>query len=592
MNVIRDSFDASIVNHDEILYLDTETDGLYGQVQMITLYQECWGEDVHAIRTHKWDSIKIIEFIMGIKHDHVIGHNLTYDMSCLNWVPEHWDCTFLAGRLEFFTLASFSLDSMLHHVLGYDPYEQAGIEKKETAKSNYGGLLLTNTQWTYASLDVYHLPTLWKAIKHQTESLSYKLDHKTVITCQELEKPGMPVNQEALEVTYTKLLEENKELASKLPDGLNVQSYKQVRAALGNIDESSEVSLLLFAADPLTDVVYAERAKNILAKRKVMKLLSFINKFDDDVVRGHFAPNTKSGRMKSDKENLQQLPRKLKHIFGYPEGSDRVLIYADYASLEMRTICAILGDPKMMKIMNEDGDLHTYTGQFLFGKTDITDEEREIAKVCNFLLLYGGQDFILKTTLLKWTGILYSNEQIKAWIKGWTSLYATIGGWQRDAQKLFWTQKNKRHTNVTPFGRNYSADRIQDYLNIINQGAGADVAKLAMNYMKRDLPALNEKLSAIDKTFMVNMVHDSFTLSAPNKPEAYIPGAKLVAECMSEAWHEASKKFNYEVVMPVTASVGFNWKDVDKKPHYSYVIDYQGNRSFGYVRDGLNEEVA
>ena len=175
----------------------------------------------------------------------------------------------------------------------------------------------------------------------------------------------------------------------------------------------------------------------------------------------------------------------------------------------------------------------TYTGQFLFGKQDISDSEREIAKVCNFLLLYGGQDFILKTTLLKWTGILYSGEQIKSWIKGWTSLYATIGGWQKDAQKLFWTQKGKRHSNCTPFGRNYSADRIQDYLNIINQGAGAEVAKLAMNYMKRDLQMLNEKVSKINKTLMVNMVHDSFTLSAPNMPEAYIPGAKLVAECMS-----------------------------------------------------------
>lgn len=590
MNVIREGFDASILNPNETLYLDTETDNLYGQVQMISLYQECWGDDVHAIRTHKWDTIQMIEFINTIKHCHIVGQNLTYDMSCMNWVPEKWDCTFLAGRLEFFTLASFSLDSMLHHVLGYDPYEQDGIDKKETAKSNYGGLLLTNTQWNYAALDVFHLPALWNKVKHQRDTLSYKLDHKTVLTCQELEKPGMPVNQVEVEKMYAQLMDDNAELAGKLPDGLNVQSYKQVRAALGNIEESSEVSLLLFAADPTTDVVYAERAKDILAKRKVMKLLSFINKFDDDVVYGHFAPNTKSGRMKSDKENLQQLPRKLKHIFGYPEGSDRVLIYADYASLEMRTICAILGDPKLMSVMENNGDMHTFTATFLFNKPAEAVEkwEREVAKVANFMLLYGGQDFIFRTTLLKMTGILYSNEQVKAWIKQWQSLYATIGGWQRDAQKLFWTQKNKRHTNCTPFGRNYSADRIQDYLNIVNQAAGAEVAKLAMNYIKRDLDVLNTTLSAEDKVYMVNMVHDSFTLSSPNNLEIAKQGAKIVAECMLEAWHEASKKFNYKVPMPVDSSIGFNWKDIDDNPHYTYSIDYCENRFGGEVlRDGL-----
>ena len=102
-------------------------------------------------------------------------------------------------------------------------------------------------------------------------------------------------------------------------------------------------------------------------------------------------------------------------------------------------------------------------------------------------------------------------------------------------------------------GRKYAAKMMTDQLNIENQGAGAEVAKLALHYL--DLPK---------EAKLCNFIHDSFIIDAPDDPAIYEPVAIQLAEVMQEAWFEMSKLFHIkDLPMPVDVKVGYNWGDIE-----------------------------
>jgi DNA polymerase I-like protein with 3'-5' exonuclease and polymerase domains len=99
-------------------------------------------------------------------------------------------------------------------------------------------------------------------------------------------------------------------------------------------------------------------------------------------------------------------------------------------------------------------------------------------------------------------------------------------------------------------------------MNIMNQGAGAEVAKLALHYFYPWLEEYNTTNKVDVK--VANFIHDSFILDAPDDPAIYKPVAIKLAECMQEAWFEMSKLFKIkDLPMPVDVAVGYNWGDIE-----------------------------
>ena len=77
-------------------------------------------------------------------------------------------------------------------------------------------------------------------------------------------------------------------------------------------EESDALALTRFK------VLGNEKAGNVLKTRKIIKQNSFLKKFDSNAGRiyGKFLPSARSGRCTSKDQNLQQLPRSTKSIFG------------------------------------------------------------------------------------------------------------------------------------------------------------------------------------------------------------------------------------------------------------------------------------
>ena len=525
------------------LYLDTETCGLYGKIRLVQLYQT----HLDHVILIEWPSI--YELINVLNGYHNVYHNAHYDVTVMQQqsetrvVPLKLDDTFLLARLAFPEREKFALDDVMGYCLGYDPYERQGLDKKKLQKSKWDVLKLTEDQLLYAATDVYYMPRIWNAVETKRDTPSYKLDMHTLRRCLDFQWNGMPVDKQKLFDLYESNIQKIEE--ADMP--INVNSWQQVRPYIGE-DESDDLALARFALGG------NERAAKVREVRKLRKQNSFLDKFDtmDDRIYGKFKPSARSGRLTSNDQNLQQLPRATKGVFGYTPDAGRILIYADYAQLELRTICAIVQCTLMEEKFREGLDLHGFTAEMLFGK-DFTKAQRQLTKTYNFNLLYGGGLDMLISILIKTADTHLPKSQADRDRKRWRSLWKEIYAWQEKGIRAF----QRGRLGSTPMGRQYKAKMMTDQLNIENQGAGAEVAKLALHYLG---PTLDDNPDAL----LCNFIHDSFILDVEDDPKVYEPIAIKLAEAMQEAWFEISKLFKVtDLPMPVDVKVGYNWGDLE-----------------------------
>ena len=538
----------SLVDKTKPLFCDTETCGFYNKIRLIQFNQEGW-EEVLLV---EWPNAYELAVLVGVEY-HTVWHNAHYDVTTIqqqtnsSFIPLKLDDTFLLSRLAQPEYLTYSLDDVTARVIGEDPYEKFGLNKKELQKSNWSSLSLTKEQLLYAALDVKYMPEVWKDVSKAKETQSYILDMYSLKHALGFQWNGLPIQQSRLDKKY----KEYTEKLSNVDIPINSNSWQQVRKWL-NVDKSDKNFLSSLA------IQGNEKAKAVLDSRKYKKRLSFMDKYykSGERLYGKFKPSARSGRFTSDDENLQQIPRDLKDVFGYEEDEGRVLIYSDYAQIELRSICAILGVSIMEKLFREGVDVHGYVAEILFGK-DWTKDDRQVTKTYNFNLLYGGSANIVVAILITY-GYLLDIKTANRHKRKWLNIFKEIASWQERETRAW----RKGKLGVTPLGREYKSKLMTDHMNIKNQGAGAEVAKLAMHYFMPWLKEFNKSNNTNVK--LCNFVHDSFILDAPNDKEIYEPVSIKLAECMQESWFEMSKLFKVkDLPMPVNVLVGYNWGDIE-----------------------------
>lgn len=595
-------------DRNEDLFVDTETDGLYGKIRLAQFYQRGMDE----VLIVEWPDPYKLAAVMDEFNN--IAHNIHYEItvvqqnSTTRWCPERMEDTFLLARLAMPQREKFSLDDVMDYCLGFDPYARQKLKKAELQKSNWGAPTLTNDQYLYAATDVFYLPQVYDKVSKAKDMFSYKLDMLTLRYCVDFQWNGMPVDKERLFLEWETI----EAFLAKTKCPVNVNSPKQVKEWL-NIDATGDLELAYIELDPSqTRLCYwgsdpvgipLNEAAGLVRKiRKARKKLSFLAKYEetsaDGNIYGKFKPSARSGRLTSDDQNQQQHPRSLKHIFGFKPDESEVLVYADYAQIELRHICAIVECKLMEQLFREGKDLHTFTADMIFGSFEelfepafkaaldvaqerrgsvITSEEyerikagveheikalykrnRQISKTCNFSLLYGGGIPMFISILVKTTNIWLSERDAGKARAKWRNLWKEIYAWQERGIAAW----RKGRLGSTPLGRQYSAKMMTDQLNIENQGGAADVNKLAIHYLTPRLRAYNAEHSTSYR--IANNIHDSFLLRGANDPVHYKHIAKILAEEMQRAWFECSKNLKItDLPMPVNVSVGFNWGDIE-----------------------------
>jgi len=261
-----------------------------------------------------------------------------------------------------------------------------------------------------------------------------------------------------------------------------------------------------------------------------------------------------TGRLSSTDPNLQNIPirtelgREIRRAFIADPG--KVLVSADYSQIELRILAHLSKDPVLMKAFAEGIDVHTQTAAEVFGVplTEVTAEQRRVAKAVNYGLAYGQSDFGLARALD------IQREEARRHMDRYFERFATV----KQFMDGIIAEARKAGASYTILGRKRpipgltardwrlrsAAERIAQ--NTPMQGSGADIMKLAMLRVDR---MLSERGFAAE---MLLTVHDELVLEVDEAQ------ADALAPALVEAMEGVVQ---LDVPLVVETGRGHTWAD-------------------------------
>ena len=348
------------------------------------------------------------------------------------------------------------------------------------------------------------------------------------------------------------------QLAEVLFEELGFKPVKRTRGGKISTDVTvlEALSLREDVNDPKTSVprlIIEYRQYRKLQSTYLAQLQSAVDTRTDRIHTHLYQLTTATGRLKSDRPNLQNIPvrteigRQLRRSFRAPEGSK--LICADYSQIELRILAHFSEDDSLIETFNQDLDIHTAVASQVFDvPTDsVTRELRDKAKTINFGIIYGvsptglarrikGMTVQEATVLIndyktRFPGIDRFLQQCVQYASdhGYVS---TLTGRRRAIPEIYSTSRRRRGLG----------ERLA--INTVVQGSAADLMKAAMVHVQRRIDTDKLPLK------MLLQIHDELVLETP---ESLAEGhAQIVCEEMENA-------MPLLVPLRTEAGIGDNW---------------------------------
>jgi DNA polymerase-1 len=184
---------------------------------------------------------------------------------------------------------------------------------------------------------------------------------------------------------------------------LQLPVVKKTPSGAPSTDE--EVLQKLAEDYPLPKILLEHRGLSKLKSTYTDKLPRMVNAKTGRVHTNYAQAVAVTGRLASNDPNLQNIPvrtgegRRIREAFIAPPGSK--IVSADYSQIELRIMAHISGDPSLMRSFAEGEDVHRATASEIFGVTpiEVSNDQRRIAKVINFGLIYGMSAFGLASNI-------------------------------------------------------------------------------------------------------------------------------------------------------------------------------------------------
>ncbi len=261
-----------------------------------------------------------------------------------------------------------------------------------------------------------------------------------------------------------------------------------------------------------------------------------------------------TGRLSSNNPNLQNIPirteqgQQIRKAFLAPEG--RVLLVADYSQIELRVLAHIAGEEAMVEAFEAGEDIHAATAARVFGvaRELVTPDQRRVAKVINFGIIYGMSAFGLARNLKIETS--EADRFIKAYLERYPGVKRYVDETVESAKKegkvetLYGRIRWLPDIRSKNFNLRENARRMA--INARIQGTAADLQKKAMiavdRRLRRDHP----------EAALLLTVHDELVLEAPEGE------AKAVAAAAKEEMEGVER---LAVPLVVDVGTGRTWYD-------------------------------
>jgi DNA polymerase I len=261
-----------------------------------------------------------------------------------------------------------------------------------------------------------------------------------------------------------------------------------------------------------------------------------------------------TGRLSTTNPNLQSIPirtelgRQIRSAFVAEDGCR--LLSADYSQVELRILAHVSGEPVLREAFERGDDIHTATAAEVLGKepATLTKDERNVAKMVNFGIIYGISAFGLSENLE------IPREQAQEYIDTYLARFPRVQEFiartvaQASADGYVTTLLGRRRPIPELRASNRATRSLGERLavNTVMQGTAADVIKVAM-------VRIHERLRAEGRSAqLVLQVHDELLLEVP-EPE--VSAARELVRA------EMTGAYPLDPPLAVDVGVGDDWAE-------------------------------
>ncbi|WP_175804992.1 DNA polymerase I [Burkholderia ambifaria] len=509
-----------------------------------------------------------------------VGQHLKYDAQVLANYGIELNGIEHDTLLESYVLESHrthDMDSLALRHLGVKTIKYEDVAGKGAKQIGFDEVALEQAA-AYAAEDADITLQLHQALYPQVareaglERVYRDIEMPVSLVLRKMERTGVLIDDALLQAQSTEIATRLIELegqAYELAGGeFNLGSPKQIgqiffeklqlpvvkKTPSGAPSTDEEVLQKLAEDYPLPKLLLEHRGLSKLKSTYTDKLPRMVNPATGRVHTNYAQAVAVTGRLASNDPNLQNIPvrtaegRRIREAFIASPGHR--IVSADYSQIELRIMAHISGDASLLRAFAQGEDIHRATAAEVFGVTplEVNSDQRRIAKVINFGLIYGMSAFGLASNL----GI--TRDAAKLYIDRYFTRYPGVAHYMEDTRTA---AKDKGYVE-TVFGRRLWLPEINGgngprrqaaeraAINAPMQGTAADLIKLSMiavdDWLTRDRLASR----------MIMQVHDELVLEVPDDE------LSLVREKLPEMMCGVAK-----LKVPLVAEVGAgaNWEE-------------------------------
>jgi DNA polymerase-1 len=357
------------------------------------------------------------------------------------------------------------------------------------------------------------------------------------------------------------------ELFDSIGHGININSPKQLsdllfgelglpksRRTRSGYSTDANALEALKGLHPVVDKILDYRQVSKLKSTYVDALPEMVNPGTGRIHTSYHQTGSATGRVSSSDPNLQNIPvrtelgRQVRRAFVADSGCR--LLSADYSQIELRVLAHMSQDPSLLDAFRKGEDIHAATASQMFNVpiNDVDAEQRRIAKVLNFGVIYG----LGPHGISQQTG--FSREEGRHFIDTYLSRYPGISGYLESvkertrnvmyAETLLGRRRYLPDIQSTNHNSRAAAERMA--INMPIQGTAADIMKIAMINVRARM--VNDQM----RSSMILQVHDELVFEVPDDEMDLM--TQLVMDEMPAA-------MDLDVTLKVDVKSGYSWGD-------------------------------
>ena len=561
---------AETLEAAEAIGVDLETTGLSPRDGKIRLLQLATPDETFVVDVFETSDLAPLKKVLEDGPVKVL-HNSKFDYAFLK--VEHsitlspiFD-TMLAAQL----LSGGNYEASYALEVVAERYADAELDKS-ARKEDWSGKL-SEAQIEYAARDAAVLLPLRERLLEELEGEKLvrvsEIEFGAVASIAEMELAGIKLDVarwKELEIAVRKRRDEAAvalEAHFPEPEGvlpleglgprLNLNSPKQITDAFHSLGidlPDTKVWTLLKVDHPA--------ARALLEYRELQKKLgtyletypNFIHPKTGRIHANFLQCRVPTGRLACTNPNVQQIPHEDEFRSCFVAEQGNTLVIADYSQIELRILAEVSGDPAFVQAFREGEDLHRLTAASMYGveRKKVTKEQRSAAKRINFGLMYGRGPKSLSAQLgtdeERARGLIdeyFANyPRVRRYLQGTASRAMKTGTLRTLSGRV------RKFGDTSGLGSMERGGMRREAMNYPIQGASADIAKLALTYIREELEGLDARL--------INSIHDEFVVECAEEV------AQEVAERTRSGMARAGEEILEKVPVEVEVAISPEWR--------------------------------